>query len=53
MRERHGAYGFYLQDLDFNWWEVQYEARNIDDFFNAGDKFGNDVVATDTSESHE
>ena len=53
VRERHGAYGFYLQDLDCNWWEVQYEERKIDDFFNAGDKFGSDVIATDSAESHE
>lgn len=53
VRERHGAYGFYLQDLDCNWWEIQYEARRIDDFFSAGDKFGDDVVATESADSHD
>lgn len=29
----HGAYQFYLQDRDSNWWEIQCEPRTIDDFF--------------------
>lgn len=29
----HGAYQFFLQDRDSNWWEIQYEPRTIDDFF--------------------
>lgn len=29
----HGAYQFFLQDRDGNWWEIQYEPRTIDDFF--------------------
>ena len=36
VMDRHGAYAFYLQDLDGNWWEVQYEKKGIDDFFNPG-----------------
>ena len=50
--ERHGAYGFYFQDLDNNWWEIQHEPRAIDDFFDRGDILDMSVVETDTSESH-
>lgn len=32
-RKLHGAYSFYLQDRDTNWWEIQYDSRSIDDFF--------------------
>jgi catechol 2,3-dioxygenase-like lactoylglutathione lyase family enzyme len=53
VRERHGAYAFYLQDLDNNWWEIQYEPRTIDDSFNRGDIVDMSVVATDSAESHE
>jgi len=53
VRERHGAYGFYMQDLDFNWWEIQHEERTINHFFTGGDKFGNDVIATDSADSHD
>ncbi len=53
VRERHGAYGFYQQDLDYNWWEIQFEPRTIEDFFLKGDVFGDDVHDEDTSESHE
>ena len=51
--ERHGAYGFYFQDLDNNWWEIQHEPRAIDDFFDRGDIADMSVVATDSAESHE
>src|SRR5216683_1496648 len=50
--ERHGAYAFYFQDLDNNWWEIQHEPRAIDDFFDRGDIVDMGVVATDSSESH-
>ena len=53
VRERHGAYGFYLQDLDNNWWEIQYEARRIDDFFDKGDVVDMSLVATESAESHD
>jgi len=53
VRERHGAYGFYFQDLDNNWWEIQYEPRAIDDFFKRGDLFQMDLHAVETDESHE
>ena len=51
--DRHGAYGFYFQDLDNNWWEIQYEPRAIDDFFDRGDIVDMSVVATDSAASHE
>ena len=50
---RHGAYGFYFQDLDNNWWEIQHEPRAIDDFFEKGDVVDMSVHATDTADSHE
>jgi catechol 2,3-dioxygenase-like lactoylglutathione lyase family enzyme len=53
VRERHGAYGFYFQDLDFNWWEIQHEPRRIDDFFGRGDVVDMGTVAVETEESHE
>lgn len=34
----HGAYQFYLQDRDSNWWEIQYDPRTIDDFFALADR---------------
>jgi len=52
-RDFHGAYAFYLQDLDFNWWEIQYEPRTIDDFFARGDVFDRGTVAVETAESPE
>jgi len=51
--ERHGAYGFYFQDLDNNWWEIQHEARTIEDFFKRGDILDMSVQETDTEASHE
>jgi catechol 2,3-dioxygenase-like lactoylglutathione lyase family enzyme len=51
--DRHGAYGFYFQDLDNNWWEIQHEARTIDDFFDKGDVIDMSVHATDSADSHE
>ena len=53
VMDRHGAYGFYMQDLDCNWWEIQYEARHIDDFFDRGDVIGMQVHAVETEESHD
>jgi catechol 2,3-dioxygenase-like lactoylglutathione lyase family enzyme len=51
--DRHGAYGFYFQDLDNNWWEIQYEPRAIDDFFARGDLFEMNLHAVETDESHD
>ncbi len=37
---QHGVYSFYIEDLDHNWWEVQYyENFQHDDFFDFGDRF--------------
>lgn len=53
VRERHGAYGFYLQDRDGNWWEIQYEARSIDEFFSRGDVVEPSAVTEmDSAETH-
>ncbi len=37
ITDQHGVYSFYLQDMDLNWWEVQYAPNQHDDCFNAGD----------------
>jgi catechol 2,3-dioxygenase-like lactoylglutathione lyase family enzyme len=38
--QQHGAYSFYLNDLDHNWWEVQYIPDFLhDDLFEFGDLF--------------
>jgi catechol-2,3-dioxygenase len=52
-RDYHGAYAFYMQDCDGNWWEIQYESRTIDAFFAAGDRFDMSVAATGREESHD
>lgn len=42
---QHGVYSFYLEDLDHNWWEVQYyDGTQHDDMFDFGDRFsGSDL----------
>ncbi len=42
-----------LQDLDGNWWEIQYQKKGIDDFFNPGDVIDMSADATDTAASHD
>ncbi len=38
--KQHGVYSFYLEDLDHNWWEIQYyEGTQHDDMFDFGDLF--------------
>lgn len=38
--DRHGVYAFYFEDLDFNWWEVQYYSGFLhDDIFDFGDRY--------------
>ena len=37
ITNQHGVYSFYLQDLDQNWWEVQYAPNQHDAAFEAGD----------------
>jgi catechol 2,3-dioxygenase-like lactoylglutathione lyase family enzyme len=40
---QHGVYSFYLEDLDHNWWEVQYvPGFQHDDMFDFGDRFSMD-----------
>lgn len=53
VMDRHGAYAFYLQDLDGNWWEIQYEKKGIDDFFKPGDVIDMSVPATGSAASHD
>ena len=37
---QHGVYSFYLEDLDHNWWEVQYiPGFQHEDMFDFGDRF--------------
>jgi catechol 2,3-dioxygenase-like lactoylglutathione lyase family enzyme len=39
--KQHGVYSFYLEDLDHNWWEIQYyDGVQHDDMFDFGDRFG-------------
>ncbi len=39
--KQHGVYSFYLEDLDHNWWEIQYyEGTQHDDMFDFGDQYG-------------
>lgn len=38
---QHGVYSFYIEDLDQNWWEIQYyDGTQHDDMFDFGDQFG-------------
>ena len=40
---QHGVYSFYLEDLDHNWWEVQYYPGVQDeDLFDFGERFSMD-----------
>jgi len=50
--ERHGAYGFYFQDLDNNGGDPARAARHRR-FFSKGDVIDMSVHATDSAESHE
>lgn len=37
---QHGAYSFYFEDLDHNWWEIQHIPNFLhDDLFDFGDVF--------------
>lgn len=51
--KQHGVYGFYMEDLDHNWWEVQYyDGIQNDDMFDFGDRFeGSSLASPITSES--
>ena len=46
VQDNHGTYGFYLQDLDGNWWEMQYAGEGqgtgdgrYDKYYRKGDAF--------------
>ncbi len=37
---QHGVYSLYMEDLDHNWWEIQYiDGFQHDDLFDFGDRF--------------
>src|SRR5918994_475250 len=37
---QHGVYSFYMEDLDHNWWEIQYyPGLQNEDLFDFGDRF--------------
>lgn len=43
---QHGVYSFFLEDLDHNWWEVQYyDGLQSEDMFDFGDRFAEDGSA--------
>ncbi|NYE25161.1 VOC family protein [Pigmentiphaga litoralis] len=38
--DQHGTYSFYIEDLDHNWWEIQfYDGIQHEDMFDFGDRF--------------
>jgi catechol 2,3-dioxygenase-like lactoylglutathione lyase family enzyme len=38
--KQHGVYSFYMEDLDHNWWEIQYyDGVQHEDMFDFGDRF--------------
>lgn len=41
VTDMHGVYSFYMEDLDHNWWEIQYYENGFqhEDFFDFGDRF--------------
>lgn len=50
---QHGVYSFYLEDLDHNWWEIQYiPGFQHEDMFDFGDRFPMEV-AVDPSQLNE
>ena len=37
--KQHGVYSFYIEDVDHNWWEIQYyDGTQHDDLFDFGDQ---------------
>ncbi len=37
--KQHGVYSFYIEDMDHNWWEIQYyDGTQHDDLFDFGDQ---------------
>ena len=44
--KQRGVYGFYMEDLDHNWWEIAYtENFRHDDYYDFGDRFPMDEPA--------
>jgi catechol-2,3-dioxygenase len=47
---RHGIYAFYLQDLDGNYWEIQYYDGSVhEDAFDFGDRFTDDLAPAESA----
>ncbi len=41
--KQHGVYSFYIEDVDHNWWEIQYyDGTQHDDLFDFGDQVTDD-----------
>jgi catechol 2,3-dioxygenase-like lactoylglutathione lyase family enzyme len=38
--DQHGAYSFYIEDLDSNWWEIQHAPNQHEEFFSREDLGG-------------
>lgn len=50
--KQHGVFSFYLEDLDQNWWEIQYyDGVQHDDMFDFGDRFGESDLHGETREA--
>lgn len=42
---QHGVYSFYFEDLNHNWWEIEYyDGVMHDDFFEFGDRYFDTVL---------
>jgi len=47
-KRQHGVYSFYIEDLDHNWWEIQYyDGIQHDDMFDFGDQFVESELAAE------
>lgn len=43
--KQHGVYSFYIEDVDHNWWEIQYyDGTQHDDLFDFGDQVTDDEL---------
>jgi len=43
VKQQHGVYSFYFEDLNHSWWEIQYYDGFLhDDFFDFGDRYAMD-----------
>jgi catechol 2,3-dioxygenase-like lactoylglutathione lyase family enzyme len=43
VKQQHGVYSFYFEDLNHSWWEIEYYDGFLhDDFFDFGDRYAMD-----------